>query len=167
MQMSLKSILVVSVLCVIGSCKKDKIADSCENNTIQISPSNFNQDSALIFIPSAFTPNGDGLNDLFRPIVNGISMTSFKVCKRNNVIFTADEQNPSWDGTDEDGDACKDGVYRYEIKGNNATDGDFEITGEVSILLSEKYLCSPCRFEDQIDPSSGFVFPTLEVCEGQ
>ena len=158
------STLLLVLLGLLG-CTKSKIEDSCENNSIEISPSDYNQDSALFFIPTAFTPNGDNLNDLFRPIVYGITVNSFEVCKRNKVIFKSTEESSGWDGTDEDKKACKDGVYKYIIKGNNITDGDFEIEGEVSLLTEEKFLCSPCRFEDQIDPSLGFVSPTAETCE--
>lgn len=166
MKSSLKSIIVLSVLGILIGCKKAKITNSCESNTVEVSPSDFNGDSAVFFIPTAFTPNGDGLNDLFRPIIGGIDISSFEVCKRNKVLFMADDENPSWDGTDTDGDMCKDGVYNYLIKGSNPTDGNFEITGEVSLLTEAELLCSPCRFEDQIDPAYGFLYPTAETCDG-
>jgi len=156
---------MLSVLLLFANCKKAKIIDSCENNTLEISPKSYNRDSAVVFAPTAFTPNGDGLNDLFRPHIGGINISSFEVCKRNKVIFTADEENPKWDGTDQDNKACKDGVYRYVVKGNNAADGDFEISGEISIITEGDY-CVPCRFEDQIDPSMGFVNATAENCDG-
>jgi hypothetical protein len=165
MKMGLKFTALLIVLFAVVSCKKAKIIDSCENNSAEISPSGYNKDSAIIFLPTAFSPNGDDLNDLFRPLISGIDVTSFKVCRRNKVIFTADDENTKWDGTDQDDKKCIDGVYTYVIKGNNTTDGNFEIIGEIS-LISEGDLCIPCWFEDQIDPTAGFINPTGESCDG-
>ena len=147
-------------------CTKSKIKDTCENNTIKITPSNYNSDSAIIFNMTAFTPNGDGLNDLFRPIISGIDISSFEVCKRNKVIYTADENNPKWDGKDQDGNTCKDGVYKYVIKGNNSTDGDFEILGDVSLITEDINQNCMCKYEDMISPTQGFVNPSSESCDG-
>lgn len=162
--MSIKSSVVLSVFLVLFGCKKAKIIDSCENNTIEISPSGYNRDSAMIFAPTAFTPNGDGLNDMFSPLVSGIAISSFEVFRKEKLIFTAHDNNLKWNGTDTDGNTCKDGVYRYVSKGKNATNGNFEIKGEISIITEQDF-CVPCWFEDQIDPSRGFIYPTAEKCD--
>jgi gliding motility-associated-like protein len=52
-------------------------------------------------IPNAFTPNGDGLNDLFRPAIAGnISKYQFAVYDRQGKpVFTSAEPGKGWDGT--------------------------------------------------------------------
>jgi gliding motility-associated-like protein len=54
-----------------------------------------------LFVPDAFTPNGDGLNDVFRPIPIGIkSLTFFKVYNRlGELVFSTNTQKEGWDGT--------------------------------------------------------------------
>jgi gliding motility-associated-like protein len=54
-----------------------------------------------LFVPDAFTPNGDGLNDVFRPIPVGIkSLTFFKVYNRlGELVFSTNTQKEGWDGT--------------------------------------------------------------------
>jgi len=43
----------------------------------------FNSPEPVIFVPSAFTPNGDGLNDFFHPVAVGIKqINSFIVYNR-------------------------------------------------------------------------------------
>lgn len=53
-----------------------------------------------IFVPSAFTPNGDGKNDLFKPLVFGqIHQYDFRVYNRyGETIFHTTEPGKGWDG---------------------------------------------------------------------
>lgn len=54
-----------------------------------------------IFVPSAFTPNGDGLNDVLRPIGVGISQFNyFRIYNRwGQLVFSSRNQQEGWDGT--------------------------------------------------------------------
>ncbi len=54
-----------------------------------------------ILVPTAFTPNGDGLNDYLRPITKGVKEVKyFRVYNRwGYLMFEAKNNNPSWDGT--------------------------------------------------------------------
>ena len=55
-----------------------------------------------VFIPNAFTPNGDGLNDSFRVVVNGpeLDLYEFMVLDRNGKeVFYTTNPNENWDGT--------------------------------------------------------------------
>lgn len=53
-----------------------------------------------IFMPSAFTPNGDGKNDIIRPILAGIeSLTYFRVYNRyGQLLFQSQGEDQGWDG---------------------------------------------------------------------
>jgi gliding motility-associated-like protein len=54
-----------------------------------------------ILVPSAFTPNGDGLNDILRPILFGITkLHYFKVFNRfGQLLFETANPETGWDGT--------------------------------------------------------------------
>ncbi len=73
-------------------------------------------DDIYIYIPSAFTPNNDGVNDTF--IVNVINYDNFKlsIYSRNGQnIFNSDDVNHGWNGT-YNNNRCPLGEYVYMIK---------------------------------------------------
>ena len=53
-----------------------------------------------LYVPTAFTPNGNGKNDVLRPILLGMkSLTYFKVFNRfGQMVFSTTEQGRGWDG---------------------------------------------------------------------
>jgi gliding motility-associated-like protein len=54
-----------------------------------------------IYVPRAFSPNNDGVNDLLKPILVGITdFHYFTVYNRwGNIVFTTTDPNQGWDGT--------------------------------------------------------------------
>ncbi|MBK6634037.1 MAG: gliding motility-associated C-terminal domain-containing protein [Chitinophagaceae bacterium] len=53
-----------------------------------------------LYVPSAFTPNGDGNNDILKPILLGMrELHFFKVFNRNGqLVFSTTTKNDGWDG---------------------------------------------------------------------
>ena len=60
-----------------------------------------------IFPPNVFTPNGDGLNDIWIPhITNGNEIHKYDMTvydRLGNLVFETDDVNEGWDGTYKDG----------------------------------------------------------------
>lgn len=57
--------------------------------------------SPEIYVPTAFTPNNDGLNDFLRPILRGIKeVRYFRIFNRwGQLLFEMKTDQPGWDGT--------------------------------------------------------------------
>ena len=85
-----------------------------------------------VLIPSAFSPNGDGLHDLFGIIPIGINSVRMQIYNRwGELVFESTNPSERWDGTYRNKE-CPIGVYIYsvdvtyrdgrkEVKGGNAT----------------------------------------------
>ena len=68
------------------------------------------------YVPNAFTPNGDGDNDRFAPVINDISNYTFQVFSRwGELIFNSSEPGEGWDGRTRGGDDVGVGVYVWEL----------------------------------------------------
>jgi gliding motility-associated-like protein len=66
-----------------------------------------------IYFPNAFSPNGDGLNDYFRPIGPALSKFTLTVFDRwGQQIFTTNDSERGWDGTYK-GVICPAGNYSF------------------------------------------------------
>jgi len=69
-----------------------------------------------IMIPTAFTPNGDGRNDIFRPVnMKNVKLLEFSIYNRwGERIYTTSDKNGGWDGT-YNGARQDMGVYYYML----------------------------------------------------
>ncbi|MEL6391296.1 MAG: gliding motility-associated C-terminal domain-containing protein [Bacteroidota bacterium] len=66
-------------------------------------------------LPNAFTPNGDGMNELFVPRINCfIERVEFEVVNRwGQTVFTTEDPQINWDGTNQNGELLASGTYYY------------------------------------------------------
>ncbi|MFT3680762.1 MAG: PKD domain-containing protein [Ferruginibacter sp.] len=76
----------------------------------------FNTD-ADIFMPSAFSPNGDGRNDIFKPLTAGVTLQYFIIYDRwGKNLFYSTSATQGWDGTFK-GKAQTTGTYVWMARG--------------------------------------------------
>lgn len=71
----------------------------------------------LFYLPNAFTPDGDGLNDVFVPEATGVSedeYTMYIYDRWGQLIFKSDHPKVGWDGTFKDV-PVPNGVYTYQV----------------------------------------------------
>lgn len=79
--------------------------------------------NARLFIPNVFTPNQDGMNDVFRIIATNIVIKSMLVFNRwGEQIFESKTADHVWDGTFRNS-KCEEGVYYYLVQYESCVDG--------------------------------------------
>ncbi len=123
----------------------------------------------VIYVPNAFTPNGDGINDTFKCEAQNVS--SFNMTIKDvsgTVLFSTSNPKSGWDGKNKSGAIVED-YYTALFSFKDGTGASFSYGVTLSAYqyhggcLTKN--CSLCRFGDQIDPKLGFVYQTLEkVC---
>ena len=91
-------------------------ANNCVNDTTErISV----QVPDLFYVPSAFSPNSDNINDYFMPkgqIVDIDRPYSMEIFNRYGMlIYSTNSPYDYWDGRNKKGEMCPDGVYVYKI----------------------------------------------------
>jgi gliding motility-associated-like protein len=73
-----------------------------------------------LYIPSAFTPNGDGLNDYFQ--IKGTPVTDWNLYiydRWGGIIWSTHNFETLWGGTDYEGNPVEPGSYVYQITGTD------------------------------------------------
>jgi gliding motility-associated-like protein len=68
------------------------------------------------FIPNAFTPNGDGINDEFKVISHGVTEFDMQIFNRwGEILFQTKDSDTGWDGT-YDGKVAPQGTYIFRLE---------------------------------------------------
>ncbi|UEG51124.1 gliding motility-associated C-terminal domain-containing protein [Ferruginibacter lapsinanis] len=76
-------------------------------------------DSVAVYVPNAFTPNHDGLNDVLHAIAPGYTVNYFAVYDRHGkLVFQTHDANAGWDGNF-NGTPQYEGAYVWLVKATN------------------------------------------------
>lgn len=111
-----------------------------DNTVISVSNEVTVKPSVKYYIPNAFTPNGDGLNETFGIIGTGITDYTLQVFNRwGNLIFESNDVSVQWDGTYKNEPVPMD-TYVYKINGKGYTSNGEKIQviekhGTVTVVL--------------------------------
>ena len=88
-----------------------------------------------LLVPTAFSPDNDGVNDVFRPIVIGMkSLDVFRVYNRwGQLMFSTTRVNNGWDGTFK-GAPQSAGTFVWEAEGVTYLDRKVKKKGSVILI---------------------------------
>lgn len=85
--------------------------------------------------PNVFSPNGDGVNDVFKPLNSTQHFGKLMIYNRwGQRVFEMQSNCISWDGRNHSGIVCSDGVYYYVYNSQQECGGIESMNGHVSIL---------------------------------
>lgn len=135
-------------------------------------------DTLGLYLPTAFTPNGDGLNDVYSLIGYNITPGYFtnltvKIYDTTGVLVyeTAGPNPLAWDGIDKNTDSAGK-KYKYYVRLKYTTAGNITDSGSAYLYLLRGTTCITAdtsdfprfRFPSQFDITTGYV-PTWNSYE--
>ncbi len=90
---------------------------------------------SIINVPNVFTPNEDGLNDVF--IIQGKEIEHFECSIFNRwgkKVYEWHDISKGWDGTSDNSTMLSEGVYYYIISATGKDKKKYELNGSVTLI---------------------------------
>jgi len=92
------------------------------------------KDGPDVYIPNSFSPNGDGVNEIFNVYGNALARVKMLVFNRwGEKIFESVNQNFGWDGRYR-GELVPPGVYVYSVEAIYLDGKKIERTGSINLI---------------------------------
>lgn len=88
-----------------------------------------------IILPNAFSPNQDGVEDIFF-IQNLSNISDFQVVilnAKNQVVYSSNDINFNWDGRNQSGEWVEKGTYVYFLTGINSDGSKFNKASQLRV----------------------------------
>ncbi len=124
------------------SCKKQILKKNCCTDA----PLTYIESNVECVLPNLFTPNGDGINDLFGPITNfGVLSYTLTISSTKKTLFegsgnvTDGMELGFWDGKFEG--ATQTGIFGYEIVITTYNEEEFDFRGQVCTIPNPEDHC--------------------------
>ena len=89
------------------------------------------------YIPNAFTPNGDGVNDLFYYSGYDLDVANYNMQVFNRwgqLVFSGENENDTWNGETKDGTVAPQGTYVYRLQVKTKGGQEHTFNGQVNLL---------------------------------
>jgi hypothetical protein len=126
-------------------CKKEPFKGCCEESYKMVI-----DDTVIVAIPNAFSPNSDHIDDRFRPITRNLGSDysiSWTVSDHDGVVFSSVNGTPwDWAGNG------KSGSYNFSVIVKHlATGTEYSKQGNVCVFTKdciEKGYANQCQFSD-------------------
>ncbi|PLW93078.1 MAG: hypothetical protein C0592_07520 [Marinilabiliales bacterium] len=125
-----RAFFAFAILFIAAGAFAAPVAPDNETDTIY-QGQNLNEE-VMLFIPNAFSPNGDGRNDYFAPVGAGITIDYFEMriySRRGQLIYLSTDINQPWNGDVQgrryDETATEVFVYHITIRTNKGFTNEF------------------------------------------
>ncbi|MDZ4664274.1 MAG: gliding motility-associated C-terminal domain-containing protein [Bacteroidota bacterium] len=91
-------------------------------------------DVSDVKLVNIFTPNSDGVNDVFKPITKGLSELRVWIYNRWGVLMYGwSSLGGSWDGYTTSGIMCVDGVYFYVLEAKGFDGKEYKLKSNLTL----------------------------------
>lgn len=91
-------------------------------------------DSVQIILPNAFTPNGDGINDIFTGLLRNLKEVDFRIYDRwGGLVYRTNQVVVRWNGTS-NGSDCAAGIYPFVLEARGKNERPYQLTGQIVLI---------------------------------
>jgi gliding motility-associated-like protein len=90
-----------------------------------------------VYIPNIFTPNGDGINDIWKPVMSEYSKEGYQLSvfdRWGQVIFHTTDTEEGWDGTINGHPVAPNTVYSYKLKVKDYIGKEHKFAGHITLV---------------------------------
>ena len=88
-----------------------------------------------LYVPNAFTPNGDDVNENFSGLGQGFTNYEMYIFNRwGEQIFKSTDYATRWNGRDKSGQISPQGIYVYLIKIKTPPGDEYTLRGSVALI---------------------------------
>ncbi len=132
----MKGLVLIGTIILLASTPKFTLSQNASSSEI-VSGQNKSTLKCSIFVPHAFTPNGDGINDALR--VNcpcEITEYTFTIYDEKGAIYKTHNIRQKWDGR-RNGQPVNEGYYKWEIVYSMKENGKLRertLHGDIAII---------------------------------
>ena len=94
------------------------------------------KEDTRFYVPSAFSPNNDGINDVFRAEMYGVPVARFEIMifdRWGELVFSSTDPDFVWDGSYR-GNLVEPGVYAWKIRYYDGVPQKTALSGMVTVV---------------------------------
>ena len=90
-----------------------------------------------VYIPNMFTPNGDGLNDIWKPVLTEYAKEGYKLSifdRWGQIVFFTTDPEAGWDGNINGNPAAPNSVFSYNLTVRDYMGLEYDFSGHVTLI---------------------------------
>lgn len=92
-------------------------------------------DTIGVSVPNIFTPNGDEINDVWKPSIHGVKSFECVIYDRWGLkVYEFAGAQDHWDGYTTAGLKCQDGTYYYILKTTDNNNKSYDLKGFIQLI---------------------------------
>jgi gliding motility-associated-like protein len=123
----------IDTLSTSGTYVLPLVADNGCDSTVTLDLYLLDCSTITIYAPNSFTPDADGTNDLWYPVIQNVKSYTYDIYNRwGERIFTS--TGDPWDGSYQ-GNPCQMGIYTYIIDWIDQDNKAHRVTGHITLVL--------------------------------